>query len=68
MCCCFKGLNEKVKKLSLIDIKLIKLAVFFAAIIAAKLFPQLLNINYTILIILLILCSARPFYIVWIKK
>ncbi|MFH1578178.1 MAG: hypothetical protein ABIC18_03805 [Candidatus Omnitrophota bacterium] len=64
----FAGLNERVKRLTIIDVKLIKLAVFFAAIIVVKLFPQLLRINFPLLILLVILCSARPFYKVWLKK
>lgn len=39
----FRKLNERVKKLSFIDVKLIKWAVFFATIIIVKLFPQLLR-------------------------
>jgi hypothetical protein len=64
----FNKLNERVKKLTLLDIKLVKLSVFFVTIIIVKFFPQLLKINYPILIILLIACVARPFYSFWIKK
>ena len=65
---CFESLNAKVKKLSFIDVKLIKWATFFATIIVVKFFPQLLKINYPILIILMILCVAKPVYVVWVKK
>ncbi|MFH1519180.1 MAG: hypothetical protein ABIE75_01225 [Candidatus Omnitrophota bacterium] len=65
---CFKSLNEKVKKLSFIDVKLIKWATFFATIIVVKFFPQLLKINYPILIILMVVCSVKPVYAVWFKK
>jgi len=64
----FKKLNERVKKLTLMDIKLVKLAVFFATIIVVKLFPQLLKIEYWILIVLMIVCSTKPFYNFWMKK
>jgi len=66
MCC--ESLNARVKKLSFIDVKLIKWATFFAAIIVVKFFPQLLKINYPILVILMILCAAKPVYVAWIKK
>jgi len=64
----FRKLNQRVKKLTLVDVKLLKLAVFFATIIIVKIFPQLLKINYLILIILTIGCLAKPFYSFWIKK
>lgn len=64
----FEKFNERVKKLNVVDIKLIKWAAFLIAIIVVKLFPKLLEINYWILIILVIACSARPAYKFWIKK
>ena len=64
----FRKLNERVKKLNLADIKLVKLAVFFATIIVVKLFPQLLNIDYLVLIVLMIVCAAKPFYTFWIQR
>ena len=64
----FEKLNERVKKLTVIDIKLIKWAVLFATIIIVKLFPKLLEIGYPVLIILMLVCSAIPFYKFWIKK
>jgi len=63
-----KYLNEKVKTLKIWDIGLIKWSVLFATIIIVKLFPQLLNINYIVLVILMIACMARPVYKIWIKK
>lgn len=49
------------------DIKLVKLAVFFASIIIVKLFPQVLKIDYWVLVVLMIACSAKPSYKFWIK-
>ena len=64
----FKKMNERVKRLTVMDIGLIKGAVFFATIIIIKLFPQILRVNLVILIILLIACAVRPFYSFWIRK
>jgi len=64
----FKALNERVKKLTVIDIGLIKWSVLFAAIIIVKLFPRLSVIGYPILILLMIACAARPVYTFWFKK
>ena len=61
-------LNEIIKKLDAIDIGLIKLAVLLATIVIVKLFPQLMNISYVVLIILIIICAARPLYRLWFKK
>jgi hypothetical protein len=64
----FRKLNERVKKLTLLDVKLVKWAVFFATIIIVKFFPQLLKIDYWVLIALMFVCAAKPFYVFWIKK
>jgi len=61
-------LNERIKMLTVVDIALVKWSVLFATIIIVKLFPQLLNINYAVLVILMMVCMARPFYKIWIKK
>jgi len=64
----FKKLNKRAKKLTLLDIKLLNLAILFFAIIIVKIFPKLLAINYPILIILTVACLAKPFYTFWIKQ
>ncbi len=64
----FEKWDERVKKLDIVDIKLIKWSVFFGTIIIVKLFPQLLKIDYWILILLVIACGVRPVYKFWGKK
>jgi hypothetical protein len=64
----FETLDARVKGLRALDIGLLKWSVLFGTIIIVKLFPQLLNINYPLLIILMVACAARPVYVVWIKK
>lgn len=61
-------MNEKIKNMTVWDIGFVKWSVFFFTIIIVKLFPQLLNISYPILIVLMIACAARPLYKIWIKK
>lgn len=63
-----KFLNKKVRHLSVIDIGLTKFAVFFATLIIVKLWPELLTIDFTILISLVILCAAKPFYFFWFRS
>ena len=62
------SLNDKIKKLTVVDIGLVKFSAFFFAIIIAKLFPAVLILSYPVLIILVLLCGAKPFYSVWFKK
>ena len=64
----WKKMNEKIKSMTAVDIGLVKWSVFFFAIIIVKLFPQLLRIDYIVLVILTIALGARPLYKFWIKK
>jgi len=64
----FSDWNERIKKMTVLDIGLVKWSAFFFAIIIVKLFPQLLKIDYPILIILTLICGAKPLYKFWIKK
>ena len=64
----FEFINEKIKTMTVMDIGMVKLSVFFATVIIVKLIPSLLNINYLILIILVLAAAARPVYKIWIKN
>ena len=64
----FENWNERIKKMTVMDIGLVKMSVFFFTIIIVKLFPQLLKINYAILIVLVLACGIKPLYKFWIKK
>ena len=63
-----KYLNERIKTMTVWDMALVKWSVFFATIIIVKFFPQLLSINYAILLVLMVACMAKPIYKIWIKK
>jgi len=62
------ALNAMVRKMDVWDVGLTKLGVLAATIIIVKLFPQLLDISYTVLVVLVIILVARPVYTVWLKK
>jgi len=64
----WKNVDEKIKKMTVMDIGLVKWSVFFFTIIIVKFFPQLSKINYVVLVVLMLACGARPFYKIWIKK
>jgi len=61
-------LNERVKKLTVLDIVLTKWSVLFGTIIIVKLLPELLNIGYPILVILMFAFAAKPIYEMYFKK
>lgn len=60
--------NERLRKLDILDISMVKWSAFFFAVIIVKFFPQLLKINYGVLIVLTLACGARPLYRFWFKK
>ena len=64
----FEKMSERLKKLTIVDIGLTKWAAVLFGIIIAKIFPQLLNIGYPILIIIMLALGARPLYNFWFKK
>ena len=64
----WKKMNERMKNMTIMDIGLVKWSSFFFAIIIVKLFPQLLQINYVVLIVLVLVCGIKPLYKFWIKK
>ena len=64
----FGKLNDRIKKLDIIDLSLIKLSVFFATLIIVEFFPALLGIRIRYAILLTIIAAARPVYKFWIKK
>jgi len=64
----FDKMNARIRKLDVLDIGLIKWAVFFAAVIIVKFFPRLLEIDYAVLFLLMTICAIKPFYSFWIRK
>lgn len=62
------NLNERVKKLTVVDVGLIKASVFFAALFIVKFIPQLSQIRLRYLLILWVLCAIKPIYAFWFKK
>jgi hypothetical protein len=61
-------LEERVKKLTVADIGLIKLSVFFFTILVVQFLPFLLLMNSFMLILLVVVSAARPLYIFLLKK
>jgi hypothetical protein len=64
----FKNLNDKIKKMTVVDIGLVKLSALFFGILIVKIFPDLLNISYAVLIVIILACGAKPLYKMWFQK
>ncbi|MCK4338807.1 MAG: hypothetical protein KAW87_02305 [Candidatus Cloacimonetes bacterium] len=63
-----KNMNERVRKLTIFDIKLVQGAAMFIMLIIVKLIPQIMNISIWWFVALAILCGIRPVYVFFIKK
>ena len=64
----FEDFTERTKRLSIVDIGLIKWCMIFMGIIIAKVFPQLLEVSYLKLIVIAVILGIKPVYVFWIKK
>jgi len=63
-----KYMNERVKKFSILDVKLAQGIGIFAAFILVKLMPEIMDINIWWFVVLLVICAIRPVYVFFIKK
>lgn len=63
-----ENMNERVKKLSILDVKLAQWAAVFVALIAAKLIPQIMDINIWWFVALFVIVEIKPFYVFWFKE
>jgi hypothetical protein len=64
----FEKLNAGFKNYTIWDIGLTKWTVFFFTIVLVKLFPVLLTIRFRYLIVLVVLCAAKPLYKFLVNK
>ena len=62
------SMNQRVKKIGIFDLILVKISNWFFALIVLKLIPGILNVNTGWLVVLIVLFSLKPFYAAWIKK
>lgn len=60
--------NERIRKLTIVDLKLLQLAAIFTALIIVKLIPQIMELSIWWFIILAILFVLRPMNILFTKK
>lgn len=60
--------NQRVKRFSFFDIKLVQGTTIFMILILVKLIPQIMEINILWFIVLLVICVIKPFYVFFFKK
>ena len=60
--------NQRVKRFSFFDIKLVQGTTIFMILILVKLIPQIMEINILWFIVLLVICVIKPFYVFLFKK
>lgn len=59
--------NRKIRKLSIVDLKLVQVGSMAAILIIAKWFPQIMNVSIWWFVGIFIICMMRPFYVFWIE-
>lgn len=63
-----EDLTRRVRRLDIFDVKLAQLSAGFFVLIIAKLIPEIMDISIWWFVALLVLCSAKPFYVFWFKQ
>ena len=63
-----EDMDKRVKKFSLIDVKLAQGAAMFLALIIAKYIPGIITLGVWWFIGLLIICAIKPCYVFFIKE
>ena len=61
------NLNQRIKRVNILDVKLAQGTAMFFTLIIVKLIPRIMTINIWWFVGLMILCAIRPFYVFWIK-
>ena len=63
-----EDMNQRVKKLDLVDVKLAQTTAMFVGLIIAKLIPEIMDLSIWWFVALLVICAIRPFYVFWFVK
>ena len=61
-------MTQRVKKFDIIDVNLAQVAAMFSTLIIAKLIPDIMDVSIWWFVVLLIVCTAKPFYVFWFKE
>jgi hypothetical protein len=60
--------DKRARRLGILDTKLAQAASMFFALVIAKLFPQIMEVNFIWFVLLAILCAVKPFITFYIQK
>ncbi len=63
-----EDLTRRVRRFDIFDVKLAQLSAAFFVLIIAKLVPSIMNISIWWFVALLVIFTARPFYVFWFKE
>ena len=63
-----EDMNQRAKKLAIIDLKLAQGAAMFFALVIAKLIPDIMDLSVWWFVVMLVICAIRPFYVFWFVK
>jgi len=61
-------MDQRVKRLGIVDVKLAQGAAMCVALIIAKLIPQIMDVSIWWFVVLLIGCALRPAYMFWFRE
>jgi len=64
----FEDMNQRVKRLTIFDIKLVQACAMLVILIIVKLIPQIMMLSIWWFVALLVLCAIRPLYVFYFKK
>jgi len=64
----FRYFDDRAKTLGIVDLKLVQAAMIFFALIIAKLFPRIMDVDIWWFVVLFVLCIIRPFYAYFFRK
>jgi hypothetical protein len=62
------NLNQRAKRFSIIDLKLVQGVAMLFALIIARFIPGILNIGIWWFIAALVICGIKPFCVFWFGK
>ena len=61
-------MNDRIKRFTVFDIKLVQAAAMCVILIIVKLIPQILTISIWWFVVLLIVFAVRPLYLMYFSK
>ena len=62
-----ESMNERVKRLDILDVKLVQGAAICFALVIVKFVPQIMNISVWWFAVLAVACAVRPMRVFWAR-